>query len=118
MVTPEKQEKKQESSNDKQTAKESKKEQNTAKGTSKESKQTRDYTAYDADFVYGTGTSKSSNKKTKTKTVIDAEWWEDVGDTTTTSLTTTQNYKSGSSVASSYLNQPISGLLPAPRDDD
>lgn len=72
--------------------------------------------------VEGTGNSRrksSSGGETKTKrtTVIDAEWWEDVGDTSTTSLARTDSYSSGRSYISGYLDTPIVSL-PAPRDDD
>lgn len=63
-----------------------------------------------------TGGSKSSNTSTNTsagRTVVDARSDEPV-----TSMTTTRNTSTGRSAASGYLNRPIAGLLPAPKDRD
>lgn len=70
--------------------------------------------------VEGEGTSKSSIKNDKQKgPIIDVQdYTESYSNTPVTSLTTTKNTSSGSSMISRYSNTPISGLLPAPKDDD
>ncbi len=69
--------------------------------------------------VVGEGTSKSSIKNdNKKRAVYDADYVDVHSNTSVTSLTTTRNTSSGSSVVSRYSNTPISGLLPSPKDDD
>lgn len=102
----------------KQQAKaEAKAEKQAAKQQAKtESQDTKTYTG----TVEGEGTSKSSIKNDSKKgPVYDAEYYtESQSSTPVTSLTTTHNISYGSSTVSSYNTTPISGLLPAPKDDD
>lgn len=89
-----------------------------------------DNTVYEGEVV-GSSQSKSSSGSKKSssssKTVIDAEYWSNVSDTSVTSMTKNNNYSSsGSSFVSGYLNTPVSnlpsrtiaGLLSSPKDDD
>lgn len=70
--------------------------------------------------------SSSGSNSSKSNTIIDAEWWSYVGDSSVTSMTTTKSNSSGRSYVSGYLDTPIrnlpssniAGYLPAPKDDD
>lgn len=61
---------------------------------------------------FGKSTNSSSNTRTGSS-AVDAR-----SDDPVTSTTTTRNTSAGRSAVSGYLNSPISGLLPAPKDRD
>lgn len=96
----------------KEAKKEAKRQAKAAKAEAKASK------VFEGEVVGNGQSRKSSDSSTKTsKTTIDAEWWNDVYDTPTTSMTTvSRNYSSGRTYVSGYLNSPIYSL-PYPRDD-
>lgn len=69
-------------------------------------------------------TSSTSNSK-KSNTILDSDkvykgsdGYYHYGDRTVTSLSTIRNTSTGSNWVSRYYDTPISGLLPAPKDDD
>lgn len=92
---------------------------NAAQDSAKQSTKEKVFTG----TVEGTGknsgnSSKSTKTESKSSTVIDAEWWEVVSDKPASSVSNSSSYSTGSSYVSGYLNRPIAGLLPAPKDDD
>lgn len=114
---------------------EAKAEKQAAKEAKKEAKSSTD--KYDQVFEgvvednpnYSKKTSKKSSSgsnSSKSDTIINAEWWSYVGDSSVTSMTTTKSNSSGRSYVSGYLDTPIrnlpssniAGYLPAPKDDD
>lgn len=104
---------------DKQAKKEAKQQAKAEKQAAKESKKSSNGSDDIKFTVEGEGTSsRSSSSSTKKRTggVVDMESWPALN-SGVTSVSTKNNTSNGRTYVSGYLNDPVSGLLPAPKDD-